>query len=60
VRPGDRLLSLAGRPVADTGRLLNAVALLKPGARVPITVLRDDQRHELQVTVGRRPTPPPP
>jgi S1-C subfamily serine protease len=37
--------------------LLNAVALLKPGAQVPLTVMRDRTQHQLTVTVGRRPTP---
>ncbi len=57
MRSGDVLVGLAGKPVRDTAGLLNAVAMLKPGARVQLTVMRGRTTHELMVTVGRRPLP---
>ena len=60
MRRGDVLLQLAGKPVQDTTGLLNAVAMLKPGAQVALTIVRDRTMHELLLTVGRRPTPNPP
>jgi serine protease DegQ len=57
IRSGDLLVAVAGKPVNDTTSLLNAVAMLKPGSQVPLTVLRDREPQELKITVGRRPTP---
>jgi len=48
---------LAGRPINDTTGLLNMVALLKPGADVPLSVVRQRKRFDMKVIVGRRPTP---
>ncbi|MCC6534053.1 MAG: trypsin-like peptidase domain-containing protein [Burkholderiales bacterium] len=57
IRRGDLLLAIAGKSVSDTIGLLNAVALLKPGSEVPLSVQRDRKRFDVQVKIGRRPTP---
>jgi len=59
VRRGDVLLAIEGRPVVDTPGLLASVAMLEPGSQAGITVLREQQRLELKVVVGRRPSPAP-
>ena len=63
VRPGDVVLDVAGKPVVNTGQLLNAVAALKPGSEAAIKVLRGGKATILQVRIGTRPqnigqTPP--
>jgi len=63
VRPGDVVLDVAGKPVVNTGQLLNAVAALKPGSEAAIQVLRGGKTTTLQVRIGTRPqnisqTPP--
>ena len=63
VRPGDVVLDVAGKPVVNTGQLLNAVAALKPGSEAAIQVLRGGKATTLQVRIGTRPqnisqTPP--
>ena len=63
VRPGDVVLDVAGKPVVNTGQLLNAVAALKPGSEAAIKVLRGGKATTLQVRIGTRPqnisqTPP--
>ncbi len=63
VKPGDVVLDVAGKPVVNTGQLLNAVAALKPGSETAIQVLRDGKPQTLQVRIGTRPqnlgqTPP--
>ncbi len=63
MRPGDVVLDVAGKPVVNTGQLLNAVAALKPGSEAAIQVLRGGKTTTLQVRIGARPqnisqTPP--
>jgi len=49
------VLDVAGKPVVNTGQLLNAVAALKPGSQTAIQVLRDGKPQILQVRIGTRP-----
>jgi serine protease DegQ len=56
LRPGDVVVAVGGRPVANTTQLLNAVAALKPKAVASIGVQRGSQALDVQVTVGQRPT----
>lgn len=55
MKPGDILVSIAGKPVRDTTEMLNLVAQLKPGNTAKITVVRNKQEPTLEVTVGKRP-----
>ncbi len=55
VRPGDVVLDVAGKPVVNTGQLLNAVAALTPGSEAAIKVLRGGKATTLQVRIGTRP-----
>jgi serine protease DegQ len=55
MRPGDILLSVAGKPVANTSEMLNLIAQLAPGGKAKMTVMRKNHEATLDVTVGRRP-----
>ena len=55
VKPGDVVVSVAGKSVANTSQLLNAVAALQPGSASAIQVQRGAQSLELKVTVAQRP-----
>jgi serine protease DegQ len=55
MRPGDILLSVAGKPVASTSEMLNLIAQLAPGGKAKMTVMRKNHEATLDVTVGRRP-----
>ncbi len=55
LRPGDVVVKVGDRPVANTGQLLNAVAGLKPREAAVIGVQRGDKALELSVTVAQRP-----
>ena len=55
VKPGDILISVAGKPVSDTVSMLNLVAQLSPGETVKVTVLRKSREAVFDLTVGRRP-----
>jgi serine protease DegQ len=57
VRPGDVIVSIADKPIADVTQLLSVVASLKPGTAAAFTVERKNQKVELNVTPGVRPKP---
>ena len=59
VRPGDILIAVNGRPVADSTAMLNLISALQPGKQAQLKVIRERRETEIVVTVGRRPTPPP-
>jgi len=58
IKPGDVLLEIEGRPVADPASMLNLVAALAPGSQAKMKLLRKDKEVEASVSVGRRPKPP--
>jgi serine protease Do len=53
LKPGDVLVSLDGALLTDGGQYRTRAALAQPGASVTLGVLRDGQRLELPVRVGR-------
>lgn len=55
IRPGDILLAVAGKPVANTTDMLSVIAQLAPGAKTRMTVMRKNRESTLDVTVGKRP-----
>ncbi|MBV1799663.1 Do family serine endopeptidase [Siccirubricoccus sp. G192] len=55
LQPGDVIVGVNGRPIAQPRALAAAVAELKPGAETKLAVLRNGERTEPQVTIG---TPP--
>ena len=55
VRPGDIVVRVGDRPVANTGELLAAVAALPPETASTLAVLRGAQTLEVPVTVAERP-----
>jgi S1-C subfamily serine protease len=55
IRPGDVVTRVAGKPVANTADLLNAVAALAPGTDAAIVVQRGDKTLDLTVQVAQRP-----
>ena len=57
LKPGDVLVAIEGKPVKDPNSMLNLVAALVPGKPASIRLRRDNKDVELQVAVGKRPTP---
>ncbi|MDH4190937.1 MAG: Do family serine endopeptidase [Betaproteobacteria bacterium] len=55
IKPGDVLLEIDGRPVADPQGMLNLVAALAPGNTARMKVKRQGREIDIQVTIGRRP-----
>jgi serine protease DegQ len=59
VKPGDVLVEVQGKPVADPTAMLNLIAGLPPGAPARMKLRRQGQDVEATINVGRRPKPQP-
>jgi len=59
IRPGDVITGVAGKTTASVSDLLSQVAALKPGAPAHFTLMRRDEKVEIDVTPGLRPRPRP-
>lgn len=57
IKPGDILLAIEGRTVADTTDVTNTIAQLAPGSHSKLSVMRKAKQSEMEVTVGKRPRP---
>ena len=57
IRPGDVVISVGGKAVTNVSELLTNVAALKPGTASKFSLLRRDEKVELDVTPGVRPRP---
>jgi Do/DeqQ family serine protease len=57
-KPGDVLLAIDGKKVADPRAVLDLVAALEPGRGAVLTVSRRGETLELAATIGRRPKAP--
>ena len=55
MKQGDIIVELDGVPIEKTKDLLNRVAMLKPGTKVEVVVLREGERKTLTVELGTRP-----
>ncbi len=57
IKPGDVLVDVQGKPVADPAGMLNLIAALAPGQSAKVKLKRQGQEVDATVTVGRRPKP---
>jgi Do/DeqQ family serine protease len=57
IKPGDVLVEVEGKPVADPSAMLNLVAALAPGVGAKMKLKRHGNDVDASVTVGRRPKP---
>ncbi|WP_114968980.1 S1C family serine protease [Rhodoferax ferrireducens] len=57
IRPGDVITSVAGKPIGNVSELLSSVAALKPGTASKFSLLRREEKVELDVIPGLRPKP---
>jgi serine protease DegQ len=57
VKPGDVLVEIEGKPVADPTSMLNLIAALAPGNSARMKLKRQGKDMDSNITVGRRPKP---
>jgi serine protease DegQ len=58
IRPGDVIVAVGDKQIANVSELLSNVAALKPGQAAKFGLQRRDESVELTVTPGLRPRPP--
>jgi Do/DeqQ family serine protease len=52
LRPGDVVVAVNGRPVADSGDLRNVIGLSRSGSEVRLTILRDGKEQTVTTRLG--------
>lgn len=52
---GDVVIGLDGAPVIEPGAMSRAIAMMRPGTRAQLRVLRDGRKRDVTVTIGRLP-----
>jgi S1-C subfamily serine protease len=55
---GDVILDIDGEEIVGPDDLAKVIADREPGDVVTVTILRDDQREEIELTLGKRPDDP--
>lgn len=55
LKEGDVIVEFNGVPVEDAGSFRARVASTKPGTRVKLMVIRNGERKEIEVEIGKRP-----
>ena len=58
IKPGDVLIQVADKRVKDTQVMLELIAALQPGKIARFDLKRDGRDMGVDVTIGKRPTPP--
>ncbi|MBT0569413.1 trypsin-like peptidase domain-containing protein [Curvibacter sp. CHRR-16] len=57
LKPGDVIVSVAGKNVANVSQLLNTVSALKPGVEAKFTIERKGENVSMAIIPGVRPSP---
>ena len=58
IKQGDTILKFDGKDISDSRDLSRKVAQVKPGAEIPVTVVRDGKTVDISVKIGTMPTDP--
>lgn len=57
LRAGDILLAIEGKPVVDSGSMLNLIAALKPNQKATVQIARAGEIISVSILIGKRPKP---
>lgn len=57
LRAGDILLAIEGKPVTDSGSMLNLIAALKPNQKATLQIARAEKTMDVAILIGKRPKP---
>ena len=57
IKAGDILVSIDGKPLADSTAMLETISALQPGKTAALKLLRNQSEIVIQVKVGKRPKP---
>lgn len=57
LRAGDILLEIEGKPVLDSGSMLNLIAALSPNQKATLKIARAEKKINVSILIGKRPKP---
>ncbi len=57
LRSGDILVAIEGKPVTDSGSMLNLIAALQPNQKATLQIVRDGTIANIAIIIGKRPKP---
>lgn len=57
LRAGDILLTIEGKPISNTGSMLNLIAALTPNKKATLKILRTGAMVDVVILIGKRPKP---
>lgn len=57
LRSGDILVAIEGKPVTDSGSMLNLIAALQPNEKATLQIVRDGNIANIAIIIGKRPKP---
>jgi len=57
LRSGDILVAIEGKPVTDSGSMLNLIAALQPNQKATLQIVRDGAIANIVIIIGKRPKP---
>jgi serine protease DegQ len=57
LRAGDILVAIEGKPVTDSGTMLNLIAALKPNQKATVQIIRAGAMVNITIVIGKRPKP---
>ncbi|MDD5174924.1 MAG: Do family serine endopeptidase [Sterolibacterium sp.] len=57
IKPGDILLSVAGKPIGDAQSMLELIAAQTPGQQTSLKIRRNGKEDIVSVTIAKRPQP---
>jgi serine protease DegQ len=57
LRSGDILVAIEGKPVTDSGSMLNLIAALQPNQKATLQIVRDGAIANIAIIIGKRPKP---
>jgi S1-C subfamily serine protease len=52
---GDAIVEIEGQEVSEPDSLIKLIDERKPGEKIKLTILRDNKRQDVEVTLGKRP-----
>ena len=55
LKQGDAIVELDGKKIEEIGAFRNSIAMKSPGSKVNLTIVRDNQRVEIPVTLDKLP-----
>lgn len=59
IRPGDILLSVAGKPIGDAHGMIELISAQTPGQQIQLKIRRAGREIDLTVAIAKRPKPNP-